>query len=325
MSLAMRYGACGSFFFASVLLLASLFLPVQEIDPLSTDPIDAGVWTIEGGMLGADGNRTRSGSWYDDAHSGQNGIFLLRAAGPMLIVGMLVLMAAGSMVLSGQGVRTGWTATAGLVVSGLAILAILWGLSTFAKSVTAPTEVLDSDITPLVGFWAMFLALLVGTGAALVSFSVKPEARGRIGPDGQPLPPLPVLSVENPEAFQPMANRDPRPFRPEEDHYMSFEVTGGRRTFQAKEEKMEEPDEETTWEDVERKATTPPANAATAKGSKPAKGGQAPAPSVSKATPAKPDAASGPAKAPAATSAQGAKAGPGATAPGAKPAPPGKA
>ena len=260
MSIALRYSACGSFFLAAVLVGAALFLPVEHIHTTSGPKTNAGAWTVGGGLPGADGNDTKAGTWYDGTFSDASGILLLRMAGPMLLIGLLVILVCGFMILSGRGVATGWTGTAGLFVAGIGMLFLLLGINAFAKSVTPINEVVDSGIGPEVGFFSMFLGLLVGSGAALASFSVKPELVGvRIGPDGEPLPPLPILSVENPTAFNPMANRDPRPFKPEEMPYKSFEVTGGRKTFKKAGEKVEEDEwqEADAWEEVEAPAKGP--------------------------------------------------------------------
>ncbi|MCA1819383.1 MAG: hypothetical protein ABR562_00575 [Thermoplasmatota archaeon] len=273
MSLALRYGACGSFFLAAILMGAAFFLPVEHIDfstPDRAGRIHAGTWAVDGGLPEPGGNTTKAGSWYDGAFSDAKGTTRLRIAGPLLLVGFLVLLACGFMVLSGQGVRTGWVGTAGLLVAGLGSLFLLLGITAFAKSITTTNAVLDTGIRPEIGFWCMFLGLVVGCGAALASFSVKPEAKGRVGPDGEPLPPLPILSVENPSAFNPMANRDPRPFKQEEQQYKSFEVTGGPKTF--KTGKEGEPKED-TWEEMEAappaKPTPPKPEAAAKPGTKP--------------------------------------------------------
>jgi len=248
MSLALRYGTSASFFFATLLLGAAMFFPVENIEWRAVgeqDSRDAGMWTLEAGLPKADRvNVTTGETWYDGEYSDTDGILRLRIAAPMILVGTLVLLACGFMVLSQKGVQTGWTGTAALLVAGIGMLLLLLGINAFAKSVTPINYVTDAGISPRVGFWMMFLGLLIGSGAALASFSVRPEAVGRIGPDGQPLPPLPILSVENPEAFNPMANRDPRPFRQEEFPYKSFEQTGGRRTFRSGKEGEEEAEEQ---------------------------------------------------------------------------------
>lgn len=256
MSMALRYGACGSFFLASILLGAALVLPVESVTSVPSKPATAyaTAWSIGGGLPAANNTVTKGGSWYDSSFAHAEGKWMLRLAGPMLLAGLLTILVCGFMVLSGRGIATGWTGTAGLMVAGTGALLLLIGIPRFAKTVTSPINmVLDTGIKPDIGFWAMFIGLLIGSGAALASFSVKLEPKGRIGPDGEPLPPLPILSVENPTAFNPMANRDPRPFRPEEHPYKSFEVTGGRKTFKSEAKK----EEEEGWEEPAPAAEAP--------------------------------------------------------------------
>jgi len=289
MSLALRYGACGSFFLAAILLGAALFLPVESITSVPSKPATAyaTAWTIDGGLPAANNTVTKGGTWYDPSFAHAEGKWMLRLAGPMLLLGMLTILVCGFLVLSGRGVATGWTGTAGLMVAGAGALLLLIGIPRFAKTVTSPLNmVLDTGIHPEVGFWSMFIGILLGSGAALAAFSVKLEPKGRIGPDGEPLPPLPVLSVENPNAFNPMANRDPRPFRQEEHPYKSFEVTGGRKTFKSEAKKD---DGEEGWEEPAAPAksaapATPPA-AAKPGASKPAGGTSNPATGAAAAPP----------------------------------------
>lgn len=277
MSLALRYGTSGSFFFAAVLLGASLFLEVERIDwqaehPAADGSTTARMWWLDEGLpMDPDGlNLTASGvSWYDGSLSGADGIWLLRIGPPLVLLGLLTLVVCGFMVLGAKGIRTGWTGTAGLLVGGIGMLLLLLGINAFGKGVPPTNWVTDASIRPEIGFWSMFFGLLVGCGAALAAFSVRPEVVGRIGPDGQPLPALPVLSVENPTAFNPMASRDPRPFRQEDHPYKSFEQTGGRRTFK--------PKGEGEAEEGERAEAPPPAGPGDKLGESAAKPAAAPA------------------------------------------------
>src|SRR4029077_4150324 len=130
---------------------------------------------VDGGFHGPNGNISKGGSWYDGAFGGEHGIWFLRLEGPLLLLGFFTLFCCGFMILFGNGVKTGWVGTVALLVAGLGMLFLLNGLNSFAKSVTTINEVVDSDISPHYGFWALFVGLLVGCGAALTSFSVKPE------------------------------------------------------------------------------------------------------------------------------------------------------
>jgi hypothetical protein len=281
MSLALRYGTSGALFLATVLLASALFLPIERVDYTSQeqrlqDSAFAGAWSIDGGLPLPDGNRTKAATWWSEDFSGVKGITMLRFAAPLLLVGLLVLLVCAFTVLGGRGVATGWAATTGLLIGGVGMVFLLVGISWFAKSITPINDVLDSGIVPQVGFWAMFIGLLVGCGGALAAFNVKPEPKGRIGPDGEPLPPLPVLSVENPHAFNPMASHDPRPFLQKDYEYKTFEVTGGRKTFK------EKPKEEAeSWGELEA-GTEPAAKPAQAKPPEKAK--------PAKAEPARPEA-----------------------------------
>jgi len=260
MSHVLRAGAIAGLLLGALLMVGGLVLPLERIALHGTaGHADATAWGVGGGIPTSSGGDTPSGSWYTDAFADAKGVAMLKVGGPLAVLGILVVAIASSMLAPGKGVRAGWTATGGLLGVGLGALLLLVGIASFAKSVGAPNAVLDSDLSPQVGFWCLFAGLLLATGATLAAFMVRPEPQGRVGPDGQPLAPLPILSVETPNAFNPMASQDPRPFKPEENPYMSFEVTGGRRTFKPAPAPGEEVPGETpeAWQELESQAKKP--------------------------------------------------------------------
>ncbi|MEA3190124.1 MAG: hypothetical protein QOD77_706 [Thermoplasmata archaeon] len=74
-------------------------------------------------------------------------------------------------------------------------------------------------------FYLLCAASVLGVGAGIVGMLAPPAAPVKKRSDVV-LPPSPVLSAENPNAFNPLASREPRPFKPDPPReFREFQVT----------------------------------------------------------------------------------------------------
>jgi hypothetical protein len=186
-------------------------------------------------------------SWFDPAFGDHPGVWLTRFAGPLLVIGLCLCVGTGNMLLSERIKPAAFVGLGAGLSFTLAVLLMMLGVYNWAS---------PYDATPHVAFYLALVCALLAMAAGVIALTFI----SNIERDEILLPPRPILSVTNPNAFDPLENQDPRPFKPVERDYKSFEVTAGPKTFRPKtleEQWLEETQTDDHWN--EEDASPPPA------------------------------------------------------------------
>ncbi|HUR25076.1 MAG TPA: hypothetical protein VM327_03560, partial [Candidatus Thermoplasmatota archaeon] len=167
----------------------------------------------------AGGSNTTAWSQFD---SGLRGLGQVKAGGPLLVTATAFALAGAVLLVFRRRVFAG----VGGLVGGIAAGAYLTLMSAGVGDVAL--ALFGDGLHFAIGFWLSLAAILAALTGSVFSFLA-------ILTGAQPVPDLPgrpVISVEDPNAFNPLASKEPRPFKPDPPKdYKTFEVKGGPRTF----------------------------------------------------------------------------------------------
>ncbi len=191
----------------------------------------AEIATPEPGVVIAENGTTPTAwhSYYDSRFDQARGIGVVRFAGPVLGFGVFVLLAALVLIQGRQTLPGGLVGVLGSFTMGTAVLLLVIGFGDMNRDPG------DTALFPLrfaLGFYILVAAAVLALAGSLLSIA-DPSGRDRsseLGPAGG----RPVLSAETPDAFDPMRNRDPIPFKPDPPReFREFKVDPPK-TFKAK-------------------------------------------------------------------------------------------
>lgn len=225
MTEAARITGVALFGVAVVLLVAVHFVPFEERTYPSGEHVVATVWSLTDTV----GGNATTHSWAD--FDSVTGLGLVRSGAPLLITATCIAAGGGVLLFFRRRIFGGVVGLIGAVVAGTFLTLMSAGLDDIATVLLVDAHRLPS---PLHFSYGMFIAmgatlvLMVASVVAFIALLTDPEAKETVSD-------RPTLSVNDPNAFNPLASKEPRPFRadPPTD-YKSFEVTGGPRTFKAR-------------------------------------------------------------------------------------------
>ncbi|MES2155717.1 MAG: hypothetical protein V4510_11330 [bacterium] len=216
-------------------------------------------------------NETAPSSWhsyYETGLDSARGITLLRFAGPVLDFGLFVLLACLVLVIGRQSLVGGLVGVVGSFVVGGAILLFVIGLGDLNR---ATGDGLRFSLHFSFAFYILVAAAILGLAGSLLAIA---DPSGKKDEEQDPAHRI-VLSVETPDAFNPLKSKDPVPFKPDPPReYKSFEVQQPK-TFKPKDGPKTGAEGE--WKEAgpetegQPPATPSPPAGAPAKPSKPAK------------------------------------------------------
>lgn len=173
----------------------------------------------------------RSVTWFDDGLD-ERGLTQVRLGGPFIIFGLLVLAAAVVVVLGRRTLEGGLMGILGTLIVAVGLLLLVLGFAAMNRN-------LGDNARFRLGFGPAFYILIGSCVAGLVGgiFAVAEKRATNAAGDAVAAAQRPVLSTENPKAFDPMASKDPKAFKPDPPRdYKEMKVKDGRGAQVAQDE-----------------------------------------------------------------------------------------